>query len=186
MLWRQKCCSNFKMDRLYNKYNKLMFEEAKSILRDKQLAEDAVQETFARLMAGRYDIIEDGREKGYLVKACRNVCFDVINKRSKLSADVELSDDILDYSKLVQNMPLDFLMCEELREAIMNIIQTMDEKYKDVITFKLVFDMPIKKIAALCGISEGNVRTRLSRAKAKLYEELIKEGWINEKPKSKK
>lgn len=172
MSWPQRRYSNYKMNRLYNKYSRLMFEEAKSILMDKQLAEDAVHETFVRIMAGRHNIIEDGREKGYLVKACRNVCFNMISKRSKPAADVELNDDVIEALKPWQNIPLDLLLCEELRKVIMDKIQDMDDKYKDILTFRLVFDMSVEKIAALCGISKSNVRTRFFRAKAKLYDEL--------------
>ena len=108
MQWRHKksIILKNKFDILYCKYNRLMFIEAKLILRDDFLSEDAVHETFARIINGQYDIIEDGREKGYLVKACRNVCFDMLNKMSKLSADVELKDEALDYTAIMQDMQM--------------------------------------------------------------------------------
>ena len=100
--------------------------------------------------------------------------------------DVELKDEALDYTAIMQDMPEDIVLCGELKDAIIRIAGSLDDKYRDTMIFKVVFNRTVKEIADLCGISEGNVRTRLTRAKAMIVKELEKEGLLYAKTKSDK
>lgn len=182
MLWhRKENKGKNKLEQLYEKYNKAMLTIAKEILSDKHLAEDAVHETFARLLASNCEIVEDGREKAYLITACRNVCYDVQKKKSKLK-DTEAFPD-MSITEQAYDAPQDIVLCDELRAAMVNAINNLDEIYRDVLRMKMVLNMSNKQIAEICGISEGNVRQRLLRAKRQVAEALEKEGLINAKSK---
>ncbi|MDL2248996.1 sigma-70 family RNA polymerase sigma factor, partial [Tyzzerella sp. OttesenSCG-928-J15] len=67
---------------LYELYQKAMFYEAKNILRDNALAEDAVHSAFERVMKNLHKVKENPphKTKRFLVIIVRNVSIDMYNK----------------------------------------------------------------------------------------------------------
>ena len=170
-----------RLRRLYEKYRTVMYAAAMEILQDAHSAEDAVHEVFARIMSGRCELVEDGREKYYLIAACRNACYDELRKRAKADKTAR-SEDEADTSA-GYNPPQDIVLCDELETAIVRAIGELDDIYRDVFRMKMALELPDKEIAKRCRISESTVRVRLMRAKAQIAEKLEKEGLINAKPK---
>ena len=72
---------NTKLERLYNKYKNEMFYAANNILQDRQLAEDAVHQTFIKIYDILYKIDENNcrKTRNFLVIICRNISIDMYN-----------------------------------------------------------------------------------------------------------
>jgi RNA polymerase sigma factor (sigma-70 family) len=60
----------------------------------------------------------------------------------------------------------------EQRDALLAALATLDRSERELIALKMWGDLSYREIAALVGCSESNVGTRLSRAIAKLRENL--------------
>ena len=71
-----------------------------------------------------------------------------------------------------REVPSEALERAEFREALMRSILRLPEKYREVFILRDVEHMSVAETAAALGIEEGNVRTRLMRARLMLRDEL--------------
>jgi RNA polymerase sigma-70 factor (ECF subfamily) len=71
-----------------------------------------------------------------------------------------------------REVPIEALQRTEFREALMRAILRLPEKYREVFILRDVEHMTAAETAAALGIAEGNVRTRLVRARLMLRDEL--------------
>ena len=85
-------------------------------------------------------------------------------------------------SRFVQEPTLDFasfdgatLKGEKFR-AVVDAVKRLEDKYSNALYLYYVTERPIREIAALLGVPEKTVYTRIERGKKKLLEMLGKEG----------
>ena len=57
---------------------------------------------------------------------------------------------------------------KENQQALMNMINSLGETYSDVLYYFYYMQLSVQQIAQLLGISEANVRMRLTRARRML------------------
>jgi RNA polymerase sigma-70 factor (ECF subfamily) len=76
----------------------------------------------------------------------------------------ELDNDIEDDSA----GPLEKLLVDETAESVRAALQKISPHYRDVLILYEMHDLSYVEIAQICGIDLGTVRSRLSRARAKL------------------
>lgn len=163
-----------KVEKLYYQYRKLMYKEAYAILEDKTLAEDAVSESFIRIINNLHKIDENicPRTRNFLVIICRNVAKDIYNSR-KNKISYEHTEDITNPIYIE-----DIVINRETVNRIAEIISGMDSKYKDVLILRRAYEMSREDIAKIFGISVETVKKRLLRAnnmiKAKLEKEDVR------------
>lgn len=166
-----------KIERLYYAYRKLMYKEAFRILNNHTLAEDAVSESFIRII-GSLDKIDEQdipRTRSFLVIICRNVAKDLYKSKTYLNYDEEAAKDIKD-----ETDPANIMIGKETVSKIAEAIERLDPIYRDAFLLKRVHKMSVKEIADICDISVETVKKRLQRAKSKIAESLKKEGIIHE------
>lgn len=148
-----------KFERLYETYRKLLFFVANKILKDDYLAEDAVHNTFLKVLENLEKINEVDCHKtcSLLVIITRNNCINMYNRQ-----------------KNHPMLPLDESMCternkllthDENAEEVMKAVLKLPELYRGPLTLKYVQRFSNKEIADMLDISEANVRKRLERAK---------------------
>lgn len=67
---------------LYNTYKQILFNVSMSILHNTADAEDAVQETFVRIISNlsKIDCANEKRFKAYIFVVTRNICYDILRK----------------------------------------------------------------------------------------------------------
>lgn len=168
-----------KIEYLYNHFRDDMLRLAKSRLHGMGLpnyeldAEDAVQSAFLKITKYIDKVNFDADEKtlrAYVLKI-------VANEANDIASDHRIFDDIQDYSDKLEDG--DFFgelrihsRCADVVEAIKRI----DERYSIPFSLRYGDEMTVAEIAALLGIPEKTVYTRLERAKKLLLEELKGEG----------
>lgn len=174
-----------KIAKLYDRYSKLMRAEAYNILKDYALAEDAVHQSFIKIMSNMNKINHNNEAKirNFLVIICRNTAIDIYKKRLYLnenskSLDYETDDDdnIIDYRE-----PSKILIDKENIEKLANYIDKLPQIYKDVLLLEKLHNNTKEEIAKLLGIKYETVRKRSLRARKMLIEALEKEEEINGK-----
>lgn len=74
--------------------------------------------------------------------------------------------------------PLTALERSELRAALTEALNTLDEKHREVFLLKEVEGLPHGEIAQMLGVPEGTVWSRLSYARKKLLETLRRKDYI--------
>lgn len=152
-----------KVEKLYRMYKNIMFKEAFNILNDEMLAEDAVSESFVRIMNNLGKIEADGSRHtlNFLLVVCRNVAKDIYNRR-KLENKIFCSMEEEPVSELT---PEAVVVNHESVNRIVDIIMGMDPIYKDVIVLNKLYNIRRSDIAQMFGITEATVTKRLQRAK---------------------
>lgn len=146
---------------LYKKYRKLMFYIANRILRDEYLAEDAVEQTFVKIIENLDNIseVDCHKTKSYIVIMVRNCAINLYRQR-KNHPSVSLDEDI----ELVDDWRFEFDEMDLLMQAIIHLPII----YRDILTLKYVQEFSNEEIAKMLDISESTVRKRLQRAKEKI------------------
>ncbi|MBQ6794817.1 MAG: RNA polymerase sigma factor [Clostridia bacterium] len=161
-----------KVEKLYYIYRIPLFLEAFEILQDKTLAEDAVSESFLRILNHTDGIaaIDCPETWSFLKIICRNAAIDIYRRNKR---ETQLINSAV-ISPLPQS-PEDIILDRESVGTIMNIIANMDPIYKDVIILSRQYNLKTSDISHLLGISPDAVTKRLQRAKAEIRNKLAKE-----------
>lgn len=162
-----------KAEKLYDIYRADMLIEALQILDEQTLAEDAVSESFIRIMKhlDGVEAVNCPKTCNFLKIICRNVAIDMYRKRMR---EAELIVELTD-SGTFTTTPEDVVLDRESTQKIVEIISRMDSKYKDVLIMNRIYHFKNKEIAAAFGITEEAVKKRLQRAKAEVRKQLAKE-----------
>jgi RNA polymerase sigma-70 factor (ECF subfamily) len=167
-----------KFELIYERYRKLMFYIANQILHDEDSAEDAVHDTFVKILENmdKIELVDSGKTKSFVAIMVQNHSINIYNRRKRfLNVPLEdyeniLFDDIL-FKNVTEN---DLAESDMLGKAIMKLPVI----YRDILTLKFVHELSNSEIAALLNISEAAVRKRIQRAKNKIHE-LIDKGGVS-------
>ena len=178
VLFSENRNDQFKIERLYEQYRSLMYSEAYKILQDRRLAEDAVQQSFIKIINNLHKIDENNcpRTRNFMVIICVNVAKSIYNNRMYLNKQEymvqELDSDTVD----IGNDPLDILVDKDSVEQITKAIGSLNPIYRDVLLLKRAYGYSREEISELMEIPLETVKKRLLRARKMLSQVLEKEG----------
>lgn len=160
---------------LYNKYRYLMWYIANDILKDAQLAEDAVQEAFLSLTKhmNKVQDIQSNRTKKFILTIVKNKSIDIIRKTGETKyEDWEENEQMI--SKKSSDL-LDDYITKDNYSYLLKCIANLNEIYKIVFEYKYLHQLTDGEIAELLGVSKKVVNVRIYRARKQLQEMLEKE-----------
>ena len=151
-----------KFTELYEANRDRMFSVAKGILRDEQLAEDAVQQAFLRLIRypKKIESFSCNQARNYLVVIVRNTAIDMYNRRRRI-AEVPFDDSYGTHEDGELTVTLEN---DELLEAV----DQLPEIYSEALYLSYYLGLSVNEIAGSLHLSDGAVKLRLMRARQKL------------------
>lgn len=154
-------------EKLYRETYKMVYWTCLSLLKNKEDAEDMVQETFIAAFEA-YDTLNDKeRAAAWIKRIAANKC---INKLTR-TRTVAVEDEFLDN---VEAVPDDFLPAsitedKEKRSIMMNIIsESLSDELQRTLILYYFDELSAREISELIGVPEGTVRSRLDYAKKKI------------------
>ncbi len=152
---------------LVAQYEVLLLRTCYMYLRDRALAEDAVQETFLKAYKALPSFRGDCSEKTWLMRIAVNICRDM--RRSAWFRHVDRSVDM----DLLSNMakPTDLGEADDLTQAIMQL----PPKYREVVLLHFYQDMTYREIAGVLNVAVSTVGRRVQQACGRLERRLRKE-----------
>lgn len=167
-----------KLRQLYDKYKNRMYITACKVLHDPQRAEDAVHDAFISV-SKHLDKIGDVSSistAAYMIKAARSRALNIMRmglpeKEAPLDEAEAKADESL----------LDEICRRESYKEIVSAIISLEERYRDVLTFYYLNNLSVSEIASLTGVKENTVKQQLFRGRQKLIAILEKEDTKNEK-----
>lgn len=159
---------------LYTRYKGLMLQKACGILRDPQLAEDAVSEAFIRIYKnmGKLDDPASNRSLAFVMTVVRNTALTMLQQQTRQPVPLEPEEDRADSFDLEQQV-----LSALSEQEIYALVDSLGEELRSVFLLKYAYGYANKQIAGLLHISANNVTVRLHRARKKLAERLVKEGY---------
>ena len=147
-------------------------------LGDEHRAEDVVQEVFMRLYARRRQYRHDGPFSSYMWRLAVNGCYDELRRRQRrpeVSLSVADDEGNCGEASLEADEPsAEARFWEQERsQMIKEALQKLPEMYRSVIILRHYEGLKFREIAAVMGIPEGTVSSRMAEALNRL-EEMLK------------
>lgn len=161
-----------KFETLYYTYRRIMLHTAMQILKDHQLAEDAVQEAFMRLVKNFSKIgqVDCPRTRLFTVIIVRNISLTMRAKQQNQIL-VEVPDTTVSAEYDLETEVLGRIAYEEVLAAI----QELPLIYRDILYLQCVEEYKLTEISKLIGIGTETVKKRAQRGRKILLEQLTKE-----------
>lgn len=161
---------------LSRKYGAMLKRLAKNILRDKQDAEDCVNDTYFDV----WNAIPPQRPTSLTAFVCRiarNISLDRFRRNSsqKRGAYTVCLDELAECVSSKETVESLF-SAEELARLIEEFLDTLGKTDRLIFVRRYWYIDPTKDISAAAGLSDGAVRTRLTRLRAGLKQFLIERG----------
>lgn len=155
--------SRNKLEEIYMRYKKIAYWTAYGILKDAYESEDVVQDAIIRIYSTihKIDEIKCNKTRALFVIIVRNLSINIYNKRRKLE-----NTSYEDIEVISTDLSLDEEMINLDRASwISDMLTKINPSYSDILTLKYYYDYSDLQISKLIGITEGNVRVKLHRAR---------------------
>lgn len=146
-------------------------------LRNVSDAQDAVQETFVRLLTSGTSFESDDHLRAWLLRVAINICHD--HQKSAWSRRVDALDDSKagGDARELSTVSAEDIVLRNLRDhPVWHALADLPEDLRLVIHLAYVEQRDTAQIAQLLGIKAATVRTRLFRARKRLRDALSADG----------
>lgn len=140
----------------FGKYGDRVFSAAFSICRNREDADDVVQDTFLKYHTKQMQYMDETHLKAWLLRVAINRARDITAafwRRNRVSWE--------DYME-----QLEFTQPED--RSLFQAVMSLPEKYRLVLHLYYYEECAIKEIASLLHTGEGTIKSRLSRGRALL------------------
>lgn len=156
---------------IYDHLRHKMYRVARSVLKSEHLAQEAVQESFFKIIRNFSKIFSISSEEiePYIVTIVENTAKDMLRAEGKTDEMPEEWD-----------MPIFKSPAENAYQRLVELILTMPEKYRHVLLLKFVEEETDAAIAKRLRLSVTQVSNRVYRGRKMLQDRLREEGYAHE------
>lgn len=154
---------------LIEQYKLPIYKTAKSILKDEDDVCDAIQDTALSIYKNIPNLKNEEYFKTWVIRITINKCYDIL-KKHKLNNEKMLKTQE-DVSELHTNFDNNVILQTDLQTTL----ELLEEDLKIVTVLYYYNDLSISEISDILNIPKGTVKSRVFRAREKLYEILSKE-----------
>ncbi|HDN79419.1 MAG TPA: sigma-70 family RNA polymerase sigma factor [Chloroflexi bacterium] len=158
------------------RYQKTAYNVAYRILGDAEAAADAVQDAFLKAFKN-IRRFRGGSFKSWMFRIVTNTCYDVLRARKRRPSssldgmEVELNHTPLGDSGV--ESPEEYAIRQELNRLIQEAINSLPPEQRVIIVLSDIEGFDYREISETLGIPLGTVKSRLSRARAKVRDLLL-------------
>jgi RNA polymerase sigma-70 factor, ECF subfamily len=145
--------------RVYTEYKTKVYYFALSILKDRGLSEDIMQEVFIRVRANAYKYGEIDNLKTLIMKITRNLALNCIRDRR-----FEASSDLMENNEAKE----DFTEYVTESVVINKALNSLSEEERQVFILHVLGGYKHREISGIMAIPQGTVRWKYADAKEKL------------------
>ena len=162
---------------LMDEYGDMLLRTASLLLKDRQSAEEAVQDTFIQAYTKMSQLKEPDRLKAWLIRIVVNRCR--MRQRTWSWRNIFPAGG----SELQTNEDADFtagaeelFMVEWHNVRLAESLKNLDYLYRECLTLYYFHEMNIREISEQLNTSENTIKSRLARGRTLLKKILVKEG----------
>lgn len=161
--------------KFYYRYERKLYAVALNILKNPNLAEDAVHDAFERIARHFEKFLELYQNRcneisPWAVTIVKNISLDILEKENRSGALPEDWD---------APAPEDTEREDGYRRLV-GLIRSMPKGYRQILELKFVCEWSTKEIATHLGLKESAVKQRVSRGRELLLKKLKEEGYEHE------
>lgn len=140
-------------------------------VQDENVADEITVSVFSKVLA-KLDLYDPNFQfKTWILTIAQNTVIDYWRKKNRENEDS--IDNFDDFKNQFARSPEELLISEEDHKQILNIIESLDFNYQEIIRLRFFEEKSIKEIAEELGLTIANTKVRIMRAK-KVLSELLK------------
>ena len=149
---------------LVERHQNKVFSYILMLVKDRQLADDILQDTFLKIIstikAGAYK--EEGKFIQFAMRIAHNLIIDHFRKSQRLpmADSVNKDYDLIDNAKITDLSIEDRMVTEQVYDDIRKMIDFLPEEQREVLNMRMYADMSFKDIAEATNVS---INTALGR-----------------------
>jgi len=156
---------------LIDRYKPMAYSLALRILKNREEAEEVVQESFVKAFLSISRFREESSFSTWLFRIVYNSSISVTRKKKRESVPIEqVGEGRVDFVEL--DDALKQLSDKERRAYIHKALHRLDETDFTILSLFYYEDKPLKEVSKITGIKYSYVKIRIQRARKKLYHEL--------------
>jgi len=156
---------NREFKRLYDSTFQILFRVAYRITNNSEAAEDLCQESFFRLYERNMVFPNPEEAKYWLIRVVKNSALNYAKRKDRERKAYQRAFRE-DYRR--EETGEGVLVRKETSEEVQSALEKLPENLRMVLIFKEYAEMNYKEIGRVLGISEGNVKVRVFRARERL------------------
>ncbi|HAO45763.1 MAG TPA: sigma-70 family RNA polymerase sigma factor [Ferruginibacter sp.] len=162
---------------LYNRFSPRMLGVCYRFAKNREDAEDMLQEGFIKVFTQIHQYRNEGALEGWIRRIIVHTCINILKKNKKFSDSVDI---IHANSVHVREEIIPSIM---QAKQVVECIRTLPIGYRTVLNLYAIEGFSHKEIAGMLDIEESTSRSQYTRAKAMLEEILIKKKIIQKQQK---
>ena len=155
--------------RLYESYYATMVWLAYAILLDRNLAEDAAQQSFVKAAEKLGNLKKANRFGAWLGRICRNEAYQLMRDRRRIQVSLTAQAEPVAVDDPAHD--------NDNQDSVKAAVNALPEMYREVVVLHYYQHLDYRQISALLGIAEAAVRGRLFRARRKIKQGLQRSGF---------
>jgi len=165
------------LESVYSAYSRMVYWAAYGVLKNEADAMDVCQSVFLRAMKHekKLQTMEEGQLKSWLYRVAVNLCLDGKRKAKHEVLQDELPETAVSASS---ELPEAAALDAETKQRVWDAVGSLPDIYRETVMLHFFSELKYDEIAALTGVSEGTVKSRMSRAKERLLA-LLKGGELH-------
>lgn len=163
---------------LYNRFSPRMLGVCYRFAKNREDAEDMLQEGFIKVFTQIHQYRNEGALEGWIRRIIVHTCINILKKNKKFSESV----DIIHANSV--HVKEDMIPSIMQAKQVVECIRMLPLGYRTVLNLYAIEGFSHKEIAGLLDIEESTSRSQYTRSKAMLEEILIKKKII-QKPREK-
>jgi RNA polymerase sigma-70 factor (ECF subfamily) len=164
---------------LVRPYERAVFIAAVAIVKNDADAEEVVQEAILKAFKALGRFRQEAKFSTWLIQIAINEAkmrlrkdrrhlYESIDQGQQSGDGDYIPKDFADWREI----PSEALERRELRDALTRALVSLPEKYREILILRDVNHLSITETAQILGLSEANVKTRLSRARLQMRDAL--------------
>lgn len=170
-----------------------LFNVAMRMTRNREEAEDLIQETYLKMHRFSHTFNKDSNLKAWLFKILRNTFINLFRKKIREPQVVNYGDaeDFYLFNKITNKRKDDSLPGESvlsleefLEDEVKNALENLPLVFKEVVLYSDIEGLTYEEISDVIGCPIGTVKSRLYRARKQLQNSLWSyakdRGYVNE------
>ena len=167
--------SAYDIENLIHLYGNDVLRTAYMYVKDIHTAEDIFQDVFIKVNKKLSTFEGKSNIKTWIIRITINTCKDFLKSawKRRVIPMMEYQEDAI-----VSDTDYDEVEKQDTKDLIYQAVQSLPDKYKDVVLCVYYQEMTIPETAHVLAVAEGTVKSRLSRARQKL--KTVLEGRISD------
>ena len=161
--------NTFAFTHLINKHKNPLFNLAIKIIKNRESAEECVQDAFLKAYNSIADFRSNAKFSTWMYKIVYNTAISATRKYNPIKEDITEFEEIIEDESILN--AIDNLHNEEKKKYIDLALDSLEESDRAIIVLYYFEEKSLEEIAEITNLHTSNIKTKLFRSRKKLFAE---------------